>query len=90
MSCLKISSRNVLLPGFKDPQPASITIDTESGKITDISLEAYRDDPNSNTSALTAAQQLHQPIGNKSGSHDNISGQFLDVGEKFILPGLVE
>lgn len=60
---LVCSSRNVLLPGHDAPQPATITIDSTSGKITDIKHEYIR---NANSTS------------------------WLDAGDQYILPGLVE
>lgn len=63
---LVCASHRVLLPGFDDTQPATITIDTSSGKITDVHL----------------GKQPRETF------PENV--QYLDVGDKVILPGLVE
>lgn len=65
-STLVLTSNNVLLPGHKVTQPATIAIDTSTGKIIDIQLD----------------RNLKAPYG--------IGAQFIDVGDRYILPGLVE
>ncbi|KAF8070466.1 hypothetical protein FPV67DRAFT_1487495 [Lyophyllum atratum] len=65
---LVCTGRNVLLPGNAAPIPATITIDTLTGKITDIVPE-YR-----TTDAAT----------------DDDSVQWIDAGDKVVLPGLVD
>lgn len=65
---VKCTSRNVLLPGDLVPQPATITIDTSTGKIVDIhpGLQLNRESP------------------------DDVDVAWIDAGEKFVLPGLIE
>lgn len=63
---LVCSSFKVLLPGLDDLQPATISIDLVTGKITGVQL----------------GRQPRESY--PEGVH------WLDVGEKIILPGLVE
>ena len=67
-SSILFTSDNVLLPGDELPQPATITVNTATGKITNIQ-------PN----------RLQSP---SSIIQDDV--QIIDVGERYILPGLVE
>lgn len=62
---LVVTGRNVLLPNSDQPQPATITVDIGTGKITDIQT-VY----------------TQQSLGGKTA--------FVDAGDKFVLPGLVE
>lgn len=64
---LVVTSQNVLLPGSDQPQPATITVDTGTGKITDIQM----------------VYTLQSPYG-------ETMSRFIDAGDKFVLPGLVE
>ena len=59
------TSRNVVLPGQEQPQPATIIVDITTGKITDV-LQGTR------TQAELPEIEL------------------VEVGERYILPGLVE
>jgi hypothetical protein len=63
---LVVTGRNVLLPGSDQPQPATITVDGSTGKITDIQ---------------TVYTTQQSPGGET---------MFVDAGDKFVLPGLVE
>ena len=62
---LVLTSRNVLLPGSDQPQPATITVNIGTGKITEIQTVYIQRSPGGETT-------------------------FIDAGEKFVLPGLVE
>lgn len=62
---LVVTGRNVLLPGSDQPQPATITVNIETGKITDIQTVYAERSPGGDAT-------------------------FIDAGEKFVLPGLVE
>ena len=68
---LVLTSRNVILPDFAQPQHATIKVNVISGKITSIQ---------------------HVYSGTASRNVDEIPGnvEWIDVGDKFILPGLVE
>jgi allantoinase len=61
---LILTGKNVLLPGNDTPQPATIKIDKESGKIIDVR------------------------VGYKVQETPDVN--FINAGDKFILPGLVE
>lgn len=65
---IKCTSRNLILPGDPVPRPATITIDTSTGKIIDI-------------------HPGYQPGGE---SPDDADVAWIDVGGKYVLPGLVE
>ncbi|KAG1890254.1 hypothetical protein F4604DRAFT_1914801 [Suillus subluteus] len=62
---LVVTSRNTLLPGSDQPQPATITVNIDTGKITDIQTVYAERSPGGETT-------------------------FIDAGEKFVLPGLVD
>ncbi|KAG2132676.1 hypothetical protein BD769DRAFT_1448980 [Suillus cothurnatus] len=62
---LVVTSRNALLPGSDHPQPATITVNIDTGKITDIQTVYAERSPGGETT-------------------------FIDAGEKFVLPGLVD
>lgn len=64
---LIVTGRHVLLPEADQPQPATITVDIGTGKITDVQT--------------VYTQQLE-----KQGEET----AFVDAGDKFVLPGLVE
>ncbi|KAG2108825.1 hypothetical protein BD769DRAFT_1498625 [Suillus cothurnatus] len=61
---LVVTSRNALLPGSDHLQPATITVNIDTGKITDIRTVYAERSPGGETT-------------------------FIDAGEKFVLPGLV-
>jgi allantoinase len=63
---LVVTSRNVLLPGSDQLQPATITVNIDTGKITDI-------------------QTVYTERTSSGGETT-----FIDAGEKFVIPGLVE
>ncbi|KAG2126288.1 hypothetical protein DEU56DRAFT_822638 [Suillus clintonianus] len=65
---LTVTGRNVLLPDFDLPRPATINIDLRTGKIIEILLGYIGD-----------------KVCNKSGDL-----HFVDAGDKFVLPGLVD
>ncbi|KAG2138008.1 hypothetical protein DEU56DRAFT_945809 [Suillus clintonianus] len=60
-----VTSRNALLPGSNELQPATITVNIGTGKITDIQTVYAERSPGGETT-------------------------FIDAGEKFVLPGLVD
>ncbi|PSS34127.1 hypothetical protein PHLCEN_2v1837 [Hermanssonia centrifuga] len=62
------TGNNVLLPGAKQPQPATIVVDTVTGKIIDVK------------DGLSARDEF--PVVQDS--------DWIDAGDKFILPGLVD
>ncbi|OAX42545.1 allantoinase [Rhizopogon vinicolor AM-OR11-026] len=62
---LVVTGQNVLLPGSDQPQPATITVDIGTGKISDIQTVYTQQSPGGETT-------------------------FIDAGDKFVLPGLVD
>jgi hypothetical protein len=65
------ASQNVVLPDYDVPVLATIVVDPDTGKITDIALGKLGKDD-------ARFSSIGGPIG------------WNDVGDKFILPGLVE
>jgi allantoinase len=65
-----IASRNVVLPGCNDPEPATISIDKGTGKIINIQK------------AYLSSKQLFASV--------DEDATYIDAGNKYILPGLVE
>jgi allantoinase len=71
---LVCTGRNVLYAGATAPQPATITINKETGKITEI-LPSYQ-----------TRDVRHSSIDEESG----ITVTWIDAGDKIVLPGLIE
>ncbi|KAH7925526.1 allantoinase [Leucogyrophana mollusca] len=66
---LVISSRNVILPGFEQPQAATIRVDVHTGIIVDILQQYLRDEPS---------------------GHHHLKTRWINAGDQFVLPGLVD
>ena len=65
---LVFTSNNVLLPGNEDGVPATIVVDTATGKIDEIKLQRCT----------------------RSDFPDISDDLWIDAGDKWLLPGLVE
>jgi hypothetical protein len=74
------TGNNVLLPGSQVPRPATVLLSTKTGKIIDVREGRHvRADYADVVIASSTA----------SGSDDDID-RWTDVGDKYLLPGLVE
>ena len=65
-------SRNAVLPDHDDPTPATILVDTTTGKITDV------------LPGLVPRAEIEKH------PHDGTLLEWIDLGDKHLLPGLVE
>ncbi|TFK75410.1 allantoinase [Pluteus cervinus] len=68
MSTIAFTGSNVLLPDSREPQPATVLVDSATGKITDVRLGHRNVNPDLQEGSMT----------------------WVDAGDKYLLPGLVD
>jgi hypothetical protein len=68
------TGNNVLLPGSQVPRPATVVVSAKTGKIIDVREGRY------------ARADYANLVGDNSDDQD----RWVDVGNKYLLPGLVE
>src|SRR6266446_1953138 len=68
------TGNNVLLPGSQVPQPATVLVSTKTGKILDV----------------REGRHVRADFADMIASGDSDDGRWIDVGDKYLLPGLVE
>ena len=71
------TGNNVLLPGLQAPRPATVLVSTKTGKIIDVREGRH-------------VRADYTDIVASSSDSDSDDDRWTDVGDKYLLPGLVE